>query len=73
MNETELQEVLRLHLLWLDDAEGGQRADLSDADLRGANLSDAYLRRCSWCNANLHQMLVSYRGNQVQILFEPAD
>jgi uncharacterized protein YjbI with pentapeptide repeats len=40
--EDELQEVLRLHGLWLHN-EGGQRADLSGANLTGANLTGAYL------------------------------
>lgn len=40
----ELAEVLRLHRLWLNNEEGGSRANLRDADLRGANLYDANLR-----------------------------
>lgn len=46
----ELEEVLRLHKLWLDNNENGVQAnlsdaDLSEADLRGADLSGADLRR----------------------------
>ena len=41
---TVLTETLRLHALWLEGAEGGKRADLThanltDAALRGANLT----------------------------------
>lgn len=44
-----LQEIIESHGRWLRNAEGGERADLSgadlrDADLRGADLSDADLR-----------------------------
>ncbi|HRI77378.1 MAG TPA: pentapeptide repeat-containing protein, partial [Alphaproteobacteria bacterium] len=43
-----LKVVLEQHKMWLDDEEGGKRADLraadlSDADLRAADLSDANL------------------------------
>ncbi len=49
MNETKLKEILRLHLLWLNNSEGGRRADLTganltDADLTGADLRGADLR-----------------------------
>ena len=33
-----IQEVLARHKKWLENDEGGQRADLQDADLRGADL-----------------------------------
>ena len=44
----DLQDTLRLHKMWLDGQEGGQKAhlrwaDLSWADLRGANLYIANL------------------------------
>ena len=37
----ELAEVLRLHALWLADADGGIRANLCDANLCGADLRGA--------------------------------
>jgi len=40
-----LEEVLRLHALWLNDGEIGERADLRRADLRWADLRRADLRR----------------------------
>jgi len=39
----ELQEVLRLHKMWLNSEVGGIRADLSYANLSSANLSSANL------------------------------
>ena len=48
----ELKEVIRLHALWLADADGGVRADLSGADLSRANLIGADLRgaNLSWAD-----------------------
>jgi hypothetical protein len=37
-------EILELHRKWLNNEEGGKRADLSDADLSDADLSGADLR-----------------------------
>ena len=53
-----LQEILRLHKLWLTDDPEGERADLSNtdlrsADLRCANLSRANLRCVALNNADL--------------------
>ena len=39
-----LQEIIKSHGRWLRNEEGGERADLSSADLRGAYLSSANLR-----------------------------
>lgn len=41
MTQTELNEVLRKHVLWLDGDTCGQRADLREANLRGADLDFA--------------------------------
>ncbi|AZD93059.1 pentapeptide repeat-containing protein [Pseudomonas chlororaphis] len=54
----QLSEILGKHKLWLDDGEGGERADLrganlGDADLRGANLRGANLRGANLGDANL--------------------
>ena len=38
-----ISEILRNHKLWLKDEDGGERANLIDADLRGANLRGADL------------------------------
>ena len=58
-----LQEIIKSHGRWLRNEEGGERANLSDADLSGADLSDAnlsgadlrgaYLRGANLSDANL--------------------
>ena len=63
MENKKLKEILKLHEMWLNNENGGQRAnlrnavlcfaDLSNADLRFANLSDANLRFADLSNADL--------------------
>ena len=48
----DLKKILDEHLLWLN-GEGGSRANLSNADLRGANLSNADLFGANLRCANL--------------------
>jgi len=50
--KAELDEILKLHKLWLEDNGKGARADLSWANLRSANLSSANLSSAdlSWAN-----------------------
>ena len=48
VNKEKLNTILQKHKLWLDNKEGGERANLMSADLRctdlsGANLSGADL------------------------------
>ncbi|WP_461369547.1 pentapeptide repeat-containing protein [Candidatus Darwinibacter acetoxidans] len=50
---TNLKEVLRLHALWLNDGEIGERADLRETKLAGADLGEADLRRVNLVGANL--------------------
>jgi len=49
----ELNDILRLHKLWLNDAENGVRANLSGADLSRADLSGANLYGADLYGANL--------------------
>jgi hypothetical protein len=49
----QLREVLTLHKAWLNDTEGGRRADLRDADLRDADLSGADLSGADLRDADL--------------------
>ena len=49
----ELSEVLRKHKSWLNNEEDGERANLCDADLRYADLSDASLRCANLSGADL--------------------
>ena len=53
MTRTELLEILERHRKWLAGEAGGQRADLSDADLRYADLSGANLRYANLRYADL--------------------
>jgi hypothetical protein len=53
MTATELQEALRLHLLWLQDDPEGVLADLSGADLSRADLREANLREAVLQGADL--------------------
>ena len=53
MNKDQLNEVLRLHAMWLEDSDTGERADLSGAKLSGAKLSGAILSGALLSVANL--------------------
>ena len=53
MTREELKNICDLHVKWLNDEPDGKRADLCDANLRGANLCDADLRGANLCDANL--------------------
>ena len=44
ITKEELDTFLRKHKLWLENKEGGERADLRRADLQGAYLQGAYLQ-----------------------------
>ncbi|ECD8671069.1 pentapeptide repeat-containing protein, partial [Salmonella enterica subsp. enterica serovar Schwarzengrund] len=49
MNSADLSKILEEHKVWITSMrESGSRADLRDADLRGADLRDADL-----CGADL--------------------
>ena len=54
MNTNELENILKLHQKWLNNEEGGVRADLYGANLYGANFRGANLRRANLCGANLY-------------------
>ena len=44
MTNEELKKIIEKHEKWLEDQEGGERANLCGADLRGADLCGADLR-----------------------------
>ena len=44
MDKEKIIKCLEKHLRWVNDEEGGEKADLRGADLRGANLRGADLR-----------------------------
>ncbi|EIV1442142.1 pentapeptide repeat-containing protein [Salmonella enterica] len=54
MNSADLSKILEEHKVWITSMrESGSRADLCDANLRGADLCDANLRGANLCDANL--------------------
>ena len=55
MTTGKLQDILDKHKKWLNEEEGGERADLSDAYLRGAYLSGADLRGADLRRADLRR------------------
>jgi hypothetical protein len=55
MNTKELNEILRLHLVWLDDELGGRRAYLYKADLRRACLQSLNFQRAYLIGADLSE------------------
>lgn len=65
MEQEKLNEILEKHKKWLNDEEGGERADLrnadlSYADLRNADLSDAILSDADLRYANLRHADLRY-------------
>ena len=64
-SQNELNEILAKHKKWLNGEEGGERANLSSADLssanlRSANLSFADLRYADLSSANLSSANLRY-------------
>ena len=53
ISDTELKAIIYKHAKWLRDEDGGERADLYGAELRGADLYGAELRGANLRNANL--------------------
>ena len=53
MDADKLKEILKKHFAWLNNKEGGEKADLRYADLRYADLSYADLRYADLRSANL--------------------
>ena len=49
----DLKQILELHKKWLNNEDGGKRADLSGADLHRADLHRANLRDANLRGANL--------------------
>ena len=55
MEASKLNEILEKHKMWLNCEEGGERADLREAELRGADLRGANLRGADLSAANLRR------------------
>ena len=60
MTKDELAKVLEDHIKWLRSEEGGNRANLRDANLGDANLSGANLRDANLNCANLRDANLSH-------------
>ena len=55
MEQEELNEALKKHRLWLQNKSGGERANLSGADLRRADLRGADLSKANLRGADLRR------------------
>ena len=53
ISDTELKAIIYKHAKWARGEDGGERADLRDANLRNADLRGADLCDADLCNANL--------------------
>ena len=54
MNKEQLNDILEKHNKWLEDEEGGEYADLRDANMRGTDLRGANLDYSClplWCGS----------------------
>lgn len=58
ISNEELNEILEKHKDWLNNKEGGERADLRDADLSDVNLYDANLHNAILRGANLYNVIL---------------
>ena len=62
--KAQLKEILAKHKAWLNNEDGGERADLRSADLSSANLSSADLSYADLRSANL-SFLQSANGKEL--------
>ena len=53
ITKEQLDDILKKHALWINNESGGERANLSGANLRGAYLYQANLRGANLSGANL--------------------
>jgi len=60
INGKQLDEILKAHMAWVMNKEGGSHADLSGADLSHADLSDADLRYADLSDADLSDADLSH-------------
>ena len=60
ITQEKIAEKLRLHKMWLNNEEGGKRADFSNTNLSQANLSGANLSQANLSHANLRQANLSH-------------
>lgn len=60
MTQNELKKILELHKKWLNDDEDGERADLHDAYLSGADLRNADLHHADLYYADLRGAIIAW-------------
>ena len=72
MSREEIKEILERHMKWLSYEEGGEKANLSDANLSEADLSGADLSRADLSCANLRGADLS-RANLSEADLSEAD
>lgn len=53
MKQEELNEVIRLHSMWLNGEKGGKRADMRGADMRGADMQRADMQGADMQGADI--------------------
>ena len=75
ISDTELKAIIYKHVKWVRGEDGGERADLRDADLRNANLSgtdlsDANLSGTDLRGANLRNADLSDAKNTDKIAWD---
>ena len=71
MNQEQLHEILEKHNKWLDDKEGGRKANLYGANLHRANLFGADLRGA---NLRFCKGVMSFTGEKhLLIYFKTSD
>ncbi len=58
MKQDKLNEVVRKHKMWLNNEEGGERADLINANLKNADLSGADLSYANLNDADLRNTIL---------------
>ena len=54
ITQSEFDEIVELHRMMLYGEEGGVRADFSDSDLNGADLTEVDLSGADFSGADLH-------------------
>jgi len=60
MTQEKLNDIIKLHQMWLNDEVGGIKADLSYTDLSGVDLSKVNLSDADLSDANLSYANLSY-------------
>ena len=64
-----IENILKKHLLWLNQEDGGERADLSGANLSGANLIGADLIGANLNDAKTSSPIIVFNGPQHQAIY----